>query len=183
MLVVCFLCVVVSFVSVSVSVSGVVWCGVVVVVVVVGINSRLAPPRSHAKRRKTSFRRDVIAGSTHSRQATGWLAEIDQATSLQDLDDVGFVFNSHPSSFETLDSQIPKCLVKTMTPRSRNIFRCQKNSKKRRVSRCCQEDRWPRSPSCFSPPMRSTTFRERLAQHQVGQRQSQQVRCSSEKQR
>ena len=36
----------------------------------------------------------AIMGSTHPRQATDWLARIDQAKSKQDLDDVGSVFGS-----------------------------------------------------------------------------------------
>ena len=52
--------------------------------------------------------RQVITGSTHLRQPTDWLAEIDQAESVQDLDDVGSVFGSTRMSFETLDSQLRK---------------------------------------------------------------------------
>ena len=40
---------------------------------------------------KTSFRREVVTSSTHPRQNTDWLAEIDQSTTTQELDDVGSV--------------------------------------------------------------------------------------------
>ena len=36
---------------------------------------------------KTSLRREVITGSTHPRQATEWLANIDRAKSMQDVDE------------------------------------------------------------------------------------------------
>ena len=37
---------------------------------------------------RTSFRRAVITGSTHPRQATEWLADIEQAKSMQYLEDL-----------------------------------------------------------------------------------------------
>ena len=40
---------------------------------------------------KTSLRRDVITGSTQLRRVTDWLAEIDQAKSMQDFDDVSCI--------------------------------------------------------------------------------------------
>ena len=43
----------------------------------------------------TSFQRVLITGSTHPRQDTDLLAEIDQAKSTQDLDDVGSVYRPH----------------------------------------------------------------------------------------
>ena len=55
---------------------------------------------------KASFRREVLAGSTHPRQATDWLAEIDQAASIEDLDDGGSVHGNTRMSFETMDSHI-----------------------------------------------------------------------------
>ena len=42
---------------------------------------------------KTSFRSEVITGSTHLRQLTDWSSEIDLATSIQDLAEAGSVFN------------------------------------------------------------------------------------------
>ena len=58
----------------------------------------------------------VITGSSHPRHGTEWLAEIDQATSLQELDDVGAVFGDCQMSLETLDSQNAQGLVKNMNP-------------------------------------------------------------------
>ena len=57
---------------------------------------------------KTSFPREVITGSSRPRQATDWLAEIDQATPVHDLDDVGSVFGSTRMSFENQYSQFAK---------------------------------------------------------------------------
>ena len=51
-------------------------------------------------------------GSTHPRQATDWLAEIDQAKSMQDLDDVGSVFGSTRMRSETLRFQSGNGLMK-----------------------------------------------------------------------
>ena len=55
-----------------------------------------------------SFPREVITGSTRPRQATDWLAEIDQATPVHDLDDVGSVFGSTRMSFEHQYSKFAK---------------------------------------------------------------------------
>ena len=63
---------------------------------------------------KTSFRLKMVTGSAHPRQATCWLAEFDQAKSMQDLYDVGFVFGSTRMSFDTLQSQIANGLMKIM---------------------------------------------------------------------
>ena len=52
------------------------------------------------KKWMTSFRRVVVTGSTHPRQATERLAEIDQAKSMQDVEHVGAVL----MGCETLDS-------------------------------------------------------------------------------
>ena len=57
---------------------------------------------------KTSFPREVITGSSRPRQATDWLAEIDQATPVHDLDDVGSVFGSTRMSFEHQYSKFAK---------------------------------------------------------------------------
>ena len=53
---------------------------------------------------------------TSCQQPSDRLAEIDEATSVQDLDDVGSVFGSPRMSFETLDSPIPKGLMQIMNP-------------------------------------------------------------------
>ena len=58
------------------------------------------------------FRRGVVTSSLHPRQGTDRVAEIDQAQSMQDLDDVGSVSGSTWMSFETLNSQIAKDLKK-----------------------------------------------------------------------
>ena len=42
----------------------------------------------------------VITGSTHRRQAPAWLAHIDKAKSMQELDKVGSVFGSDQMTFE-----------------------------------------------------------------------------------
>ena len=53
-------------------------------------------------------KREVIAGSTHPRTPAEWLAKIDQATSMQDLDNVGAVSDDDHMSCETVDSQTAK---------------------------------------------------------------------------
>ena len=58
----------------------------------------------------------MIAGSAHPRQATDWLADIDQTTSMQDLDAVGSVFGSTWMIFETRDSRIAKGPMEIMNP-------------------------------------------------------------------
>ena len=70
---------------------------------------------------KRSFRRAAITGSTDTRQATGWLAEIDEAKSLQDVDDVGSVGGSTRMRVETLDSEIGKDLMNPESSVSRRI--------------------------------------------------------------
>ena len=68
------------------------------------------------KNLKQAFFREAITDSTHPGQATEWLAEIDQAESVQDLDNAEAVFGDYQMSFETLESQIAKGLVKIMYP-------------------------------------------------------------------
>ena len=53
---------------------------------------------------KTSFRSEVVTGSAHPRPVTGWLLEIDRATSTQDLVEAG----SSRVPFGTLGSQLQK---------------------------------------------------------------------------
>ena len=65
----------------------------------------------------TSLQREVITDSTPPRPATDWLAEIDQATSRQVLDDVGSVLGSTRMSIvKTLGSPAAKGLMKIMNP-------------------------------------------------------------------
>ena len=92
------------------------------------------PHMTRFKNWKTSFRREVITGTTHLRQATDWSAEFDQATSMQDLGDVGSVFGSTGMSFEALDSQIAKGLMKIMNPEFKRKFRWPKNYKRRQIA-------------------------------------------------
>ena len=72
------------------------------------------PQVTRCKNRKTLFRREAITGSTHPRQATDWLAEIDQAQWM---------------SFATLDSQ------NANGPMNIEKFRWRKNLKKSKISR------------------------------------------------
>ena len=64
------------------------------------------PNVTGCKNWKTSIRREVITGLTYPRQATDWLAQIDQAQAMHDLDDVGSVFGSTRMSF---DPGLPNC--------------------------------------------------------------------------
>ena len=73
------------------------------------------PHVTRFKNWKTSFRREVTVGFAHPRQATEWLAEIDHAESMLDLDDVESVSGSNRMSFEILDSQVAQDLMKIMT--------------------------------------------------------------------
>ena len=59
-----------------------------------------------------AFRREVSRRSTHPRQATEWLAEINQANPMQDLQNVGAAFGDYQMSLETLKSKIVKGFVK-----------------------------------------------------------------------
>ena len=58
-----------------------------------------------------SFRREVLSGSSHPRLVSDCLADIDLATSKDDLDHSGFVFDKHNQEFETLDSKIAKGIM------------------------------------------------------------------------
>ena len=81
----------------------------------------------------------MLTGSTHPRQATDWLAEIDQAKSIQYLDDVGSAFGSIRLSFEYLDSKIAKCYMKkcesSIQQKSVGGRRIAKEEKSRKVDR------------------------------------------------
>ena len=50
---------------------------------------------------KVSFRREDTTGSIHFRLISEWLAEIDLATAMEDLDHSGFMFDKHQLEFET----------------------------------------------------------------------------------
>ena len=66
------------------------------------------PQVTRSTNRKTAFRREVITGSTHPRQVTEWLSQVDQANSTQDLEDTGSPFGSTRMNFKTLDSKLQK---------------------------------------------------------------------------
>ena len=61
----------------------------------------------------------MITGSTHPQTPAEWLAKIDQATSMQDLDNVGAVSDDDHISCETVDSQTAKSPMKIMKPEFR----------------------------------------------------------------
>ena len=50
---------------------------------------------------KVSFRREVISESTHPRLVSDWLAEIDMATGIEDLDHSGFIFDKHQMEIQS----------------------------------------------------------------------------------
>ena len=64
----------------------------------------------------------VITSSTHHRQVTDWLWEIDQATASQDLNDAGSVCGCIRIQFETLGSQVAKGVMKIMIPRDESVW-------------------------------------------------------------
>ena len=70
--------------------------------------------KTRFKNWKISFGREVVTGPTHPRQVSDWLSEIDQASSMQDMDDAGSVFGCTQMQIETRDSQIAKGLMKIM---------------------------------------------------------------------
>ena len=50
---------------------------------------------------KVSFRREVISESTHPRLVSDWLADIDMATGIEDLDHSGFIFDKHQMEIQS----------------------------------------------------------------------------------
>ena len=81
------------------------------------------PHVSRFKNRKTSFRREAITGSTHSRHVTDLLSESDQATSIQDWDDAGSFFGCTRMEFETLEPQTAKGFLQIMKSKVKRTFR------------------------------------------------------------
>ena len=67
-------------------------------------------------RRLRQWKKAVFTGSTQPQRATNRLAEIDQATSMQELDNVGIVFGNFHVRFITSDPLNVKVLVKIMNP-------------------------------------------------------------------
>ena len=63
-------------------------------------------------RGKISFLREAMSGSSLPNLVGQWLAEIDVATSKDDLDHSGFALDSNQTEFETLDSAIVNGIVK-----------------------------------------------------------------------
>ena len=55
-----------------------------------------------------------MPASTCPRFICDWLAEIDVAACVEDLDSRGIVFDKHQMDFETLDSKIPKGIMKVL---------------------------------------------------------------------
>ena len=86
------------------------------------------PHLTQFKNWKTAFRREVITGSTYPRQATEWLAKIEQVKSMQHLDDVGSVFDRDKMSFVNLGFP-KKGLVKIKTARVQEKNEVAKNTR------------------------------------------------------
>ena len=61
---------------------------------------------------KVSFCREVISGSPHLRLISEWLAEIELASGMGELDHTEFIFDKHHLEFETLDSKIANGITK-----------------------------------------------------------------------
>ena len=59
---------------------------------------------------KILFRREVIAGSTHPNVITKWLAEVDIAANIEDLNHSGFVFDKLRQCFGLLIQRSPEGL-------------------------------------------------------------------------
>ena len=131
------------------------------------------------KKWKTSFRREVVAGSTRPRQATDKLVEIDQAKSMQGLDDVGSVFDCTRMSVDTLDSPIANGLVKVMNPEFKRRVQVAEELQGRQHFPMMTGRRIVFMIYAFfkiNDVQGRVTEHERLAQDRIGQRQSQEVR-------
>ena len=57
---------------------------------------------------KVCFRREVTTRSTHPRLSSDWLAEMDLASTKDELDLSGFIFDKHQSELENLNSKTAK---------------------------------------------------------------------------
>ena len=116
---------------------------------------------------KTPFRSEVITASTHPRQVTEWLTEVDTATEVADLDDMGFVVRSSTVDVETLDSKIATGIMKILTQEFRRKAKLAEELK--------EKEKLPMLTGRQIAVM-IYQYLKRYFEHRVAQRRSQDVR-------